>query len=517
MLFSQKAIIAEAKLQAVTLYEHSAQMNSTATVKIPKGSSEIVLTNIAENIDENSIKIGSNGKISILTYGFTEDDDMFEIPLDMRNPEHKKVSDSLNLVRNHLKYLEAEKVALQKSLEVLDKNQTVNAGSHRFANEVEKLADLTLKKRTELSLALRHKEEEITKWDSRKGGLEKRFNRNAAENVSDGKIVMTVTAEQEETVNFTLAYNAENAGWKPFYEINSNGVNEKIQMIYKAVVQQDTGLDWKNISLNLVSGFPNRSHIAPTIRPWQIYYREMMTYGPLAAPAAERASMSKVSADEVSGVTVSAVRNSAFQNQLNVGYELTDKYTILSNSNDHSINLDVKEIPATYTYFAIPKYDRTAYLTAEIDNLDKYSLVAAEANVVFENTNVGKTMVNPDTEDGKLRITLGDDRRISLKRQLIKDENSAKNVSATNREQQFAYEITVRNNRSERISLTLQDQVPISTDKQIAISLTSKGAAEYDENTGVLTWKLNLGANETTKIRFGYKVNYLKNKVVMGL
>lgn len=516
LVFSQKTLVAEAKLQSVTLYEHSAQLNSTATVKIPKGSTEIVLMNVAENLDQNSIKIGSNGKVSVLTYTFTEEDDMFDTPLDLRNPEHRKVADSLDLVKNETKKLEAEKISLQKSLEVLDKNLTVNAGTDGFAKQVEKLIDLILKKRTELSLALQQNQTAIDKLAARRTSLEKRFNRNAAENISDGKIVMQVTAEQEETVNFTLSYNVQDASWTPFYEINSAGVNDKIHLIYKAIISQNTGLDWKNISLNLVSGFPNRTRIAPTLKPWELYYREPEPEypAPPRRPIAMHAEKSEANLDEI---VVTSVRKSAFQNQLNVGYELTDKYTILANDKEHSIDLDIQEIPARYTYFAIPKYDRTAYLTAEIDNLDKYNLVPAQANVVFENTNVGKTNIDPQTEEGKMRITLGDDRRISLKRIPIKDQNSQKSVSATNREQQFAYEITVRNNRSEKITLTLQDQVPISADKQILITLTDKGSAAYDDHTGILTWHLTLNANETTKVKFGYRINYLKNKVLVGL
>jgi hypothetical protein len=58
LAFAQKPAFAEAKLKSVTLYEQSAELYSNTTFKIPKGSSEVVITNIAQNIDESTIKIG---------------------------------------------------------------------------------------------------------------------------------------------------------------------------------------------------------------------------------------------------------------------------------------------------------------------------------------------------------------------------------------------------------------------------------------------------------------------------
>lgn len=214
---------------------------------------------------------------------------------------------------------------------------------------------------------------------------------------------------------------------------------------------------------------------------------------------------------------VSIRRASAFQNQLNVGYDLKDLYTILSNDQDNGVDLDMFEIPATYTYYTIPKRDKTVFLVAEIDNLEKYNLIDAEANIIFEDTNVGKTTLNTQNTDEKLLVTLGDDRRISIKRELIKAKSMEKSISSTHKEKQYAYQFTVRNNKSENVKLRIKDQVPISTDKQIIVELINKGGAVYNDKTGELIWDITLNANETKKIEFSFKVNSLKNKILIGL
>jgi len=521
---AQKPIFSEAKLKSVMLYEQSAELYSNTTFKIPKGSSEIVIANIAENIDESSIKIGSKSKISVLTYRFTDDEDFYKIELDKKNPEHKIVLDSISLMEKKIKDLTIQKTSLANSIGILDKNQTINSGSTSYSKELEKLIEYYQKKRIDLSLQLDNVENDISKLNVKLGKLQTKFDLSSKEmeNYPKGKLVVQVSSDVDELVNLDIKYSVRDASWRPYYDVVIPDINSKTKLLYKALIRQNSGLDWKNVELHLISGFPNVHKNIPNLYDWNLYYQQPVpimkdeVYYDAKKTAPVTASASVVSAERMME-EVTVVRASAFQNQLNVGYDLKDLYTILSNNQDNSINLDVNEIPATYTYYTIPKMDKTVFLVAELDNLDKYNLINAEANIIFQDTNVGKTSLNTENTDNKLLLTLGDDRRISIKRDLIKDKMMEKSISSSNKEQQYAYQFTIRNNKNEKIKLRIKDQVPVSTDKQIIISMVNKGGATYDEKTGDLTWDIVLNANETKKIDFSFKVNSLKNKVLLGL
>lgn len=521
IIFAQKPVFAEAKLKSVILYEQSAELSSNTTFRIPKGSSEIVISNIAENIDETSIKIGSKSKISVLTYRFTDDENYYKIELDKKNPEHKLVLDSIVLMEKKMKDLTIQKTSLANSIGILDKNQTINSGSTSYSKELEKLIEYYQKKRIDLSLQLDNVDSSILAMNKKLSKLRTKFDLNSKEmeNYPNGKLVVQISGEADENVNLDIRYSVRDASWRPYYDVLIPDINSKTKLLYKALIKQNSGLDWKNVELHLISGFPNAHKEIPSLYDWNLYYQQpvpavkddiSMAYG-----IKSTAAYSEVSSKELEEVAV--VRSSAFQNQLNVGYDLKDLYTILSNNQDNSINLDVNEIPATYTYYTIPKMDKTVFLVAELDNLDKYNLINAEANIIFQDTNVGKTSLNTESTDSKLLLTLGDDRRISIKRDLIKDKTMEKNISSSNKEQQYAYQFTIRNNKNEKIKLRIKDQVPVSTDKQIIINMINKGGASYDEKTGDLVWDITIEANETKKIDFSFKVNYLKNKVLIGL
>ena len=521
---AQKPVFTEAKLKSVMLYEQSAELYSNTSFRIPKGSSEIVIANIAENIDESSIKIGSKSKISVLTYRFTDDEDFYKVELDKKNPEHKLVLDSISLMEKKIKDLSFQKTSLANSIAILDKNQTINSGSTSYSKELEKLIEYYQKKRIDLSLQLDNVESSITQMNTKLGKLQTKFDLNSKEmeNYPTGKLVVQISSESDETVNLDIKYSVRDASWRPYYDVVIPDINSKTKLMYKALIKQNSGLDWKNVELHLVSGFPNVHKQIPSLYDLNLYYqnpipvmRDEVYYEPQRTPAAT-ASVSKVSAKEMLA-DVSVVRASAFQNQLNVGYDLKDLYTILSNNQENSINLDVNEIPATYTYYTIPKMDKTVFLIAELDNLEKYNLINAGANIIFQDTNVGKTTLNTENTENKLLLTLGDDRRISIKRDLIKDKTMEKSISSSNKEQQYAYQFTIRNNKNEKIKLRIKDQVPVATDKQIIVSMMNKGGATYDEKTGDLIWDIVLEANETKKIDFSFKVNSLKTKVLLGL
>ena len=53
--------------------------------------------------------------------------------------------------------------------------------------------------------------------------------------------------------------------------------------------------------------------------------------------------------------------------------------------------------------------------------------------------------------------------------------------------------------------------------KEIEIKLEDGNGASINEETGVLTWKLDLKPGESKKVRFTYTVKYPKDKKVVNL
>jgi uncharacterized protein (TIGR02231 family) len=289
--------------------------------------------------------------------------------------------------------------------------------------------------------------------------------------------------------------------------------------MYKAQVVQNTGIDWKKVKLTLSSGNPNQNNQAPILGSWFLRYGYNNVIRALSGKVAGL-QIDEAVVTSVNGLKkdkqFGSINATDVETQLNVSFDIDIPYDILSNGKAHSVALKEIKLPATYKYYAAPRVDKEAFLLAEINDYSKYNLLPGEANIIFEGLYVGKTTINPNQTTDTLNLSMGRDKKISIKREKVVDKSGTKFLSSY-KEQMFTYDLTIRNNKKEDIQMLLKDQYPLSSDNEITIELLEDGKAKVNTETGILTWELKLAPNETKKIRISYKVKYPKDKVIDNL
>ena len=588
---AQKPIFTTAKIKNATVYSNSAELSQSASVTLPTGTSEIVVKNVADYINESTIQIGAPANVTVLSVQFTRNF-ISEYEIDESNPMIKKVRDSIMLLQKEIAKVGNEKVANQKTIEILDKNQVIS-GQNTGLNAVElaKLIDFHRLKRNEISNYIDVLEEKETKFNEKLAKLNTKLEIDTKneEKTSQGKLVLQVMTNVASSVNLDINYLTNNASWTPFYDLRADNINSPINVMYKAKVVQNTGIDWRKVKLTLSSGNPNQNNTAPDLQAWFLRYRDLEIYG--NDKALKRSLQGKVAglqitnanadvspetkivmrgnrsitgdsdalividglisdantlqnidpkhiksinvikgaegaalygSQGVNGVIVVTTKSglddytTIEEQELNISFDIDIPYDILSNGKAHSVALKELKIPATYKYYAVPKVEKEAFLLAEIDDYSKFNLLPGEANIIFEDMNVGKTMINPNQTSDTLNLSMGRDKKIAIKREKVADKSGTKFLSSY-KEQTFTYDITVKNNKKEAIELLLKDQYPISTDKEITIELLDNGKAKVNTETGFLTWDVKLDAGETKKYRISYKVKYPNDKLIDNL
>ncbi len=604
--FAQKPIFTTAKIKAATVYFNAAELSQTTSVNLPVGTSEIVIKNVADYLNENTVQIGAPNSVTVLSVQFTQNY-ISEYEIDETNPAIKKVRDSITWTEKEIKKIQIDKYSNQQTIALLDANQNVGgANTGLNVTELMKLVDFYKAKRTELDnsiVLLTEKETKLTtKLNTLKSKLE--INTQKEDKNSKGKLIIQVMNEIAGVVNLDINYVTNNASWTPFYDLRAENIAAPINMLYKAQVTQWTGIDWKKVNLTLSSGNPNQNNQAPLLSSWFLRYQEESKdfnyyrgnvyskyrnedinapvlnslQGQLAGVSISNASgqpgtgsdlkiRGAASLDKkidplyiVDGVPVKAetffnipaesilkmdvLKDSSAtalyggrgsggvflvttksgmgdytevnENQLNVSFDIDIPYDILSNSKPHSVALKEIKLPATYKYYAAPRVEKEAFLLAEINEYSKYNLLPGEANIIFEGLYVGKTVINPNQTSDTLNLSMGRDKKISIKREKVVDKSGTRFLSSK-KEQTFTYDITVRNNKKEAADILLKDQYPLSTDKEIEIELLESSNAKENKETGILTWSLKLNTGETKKIRISYKVKCPKDKTIENL
>lgn len=204
------------------------------------------------------------------------------------------------------------------------------------------------------------------------------------------------------------------------------------------------------------------------------------------------------------------------ENDINVSYDIVLPYTIPGNGKEQSIDLQSKTVQAEYKYYCAPKLDTETYLLAEISNWENLNLLTGKANITYDGTYVGETLIDTRASLSKLTLTLGTDKRISVKREKLKDFSSTKFLD-NNKKQEFRYRITVKNNQSKTIKLVLKDQYPISTQKNIEVELLTKDTTPWTankEDVGVISWEEDLIGGQTKVYEIAYTVKYPKELIL---
>ena len=532
LFFAQKPIYTKAKVTAVKVYRNSAELQNTVSFSVPSGISEIVIGNISEEINEKTIQIGVNSKnISILSSQFTSDYST-DFKMDTTNPQIKKVNDSIKIVENLISKNRIELDANKKAVELLDKNQTVLVGSS--SSNVAQLTQLTefyTNKRIELEnklVSLKTKGDDLSKKLSRLKSSLKTKEQKEAEEFADGVIVLKLMSPAAGNIKLNINYLTDDVSWKPYYEIKADKISAPLDVTFKAIVKQNTGLDWKGVKLTLINGNSSRNNYAPTVSPWFIYARSprereiqreeaslIKTRG--VASKAEYADKDSALEGRVEEVVVTAYAGfNVNANELNTSYDIDIPYDILSNNEDHLISLYQQKIPADYQYFTAPNYRREAYLLAKVKDFSKYHLVSAPASIIFENMYIGETRVSPDQTNNEMNITLGNDPKISIRREDVQDKSGEKFLSSY-REKVVTYDLVIKNNKKEQISIEVKDRFPLSNNEAVKIEVLDKSGATKDDEKGFLTWNIKLSPSETKKLRVSYKVRYPKDYTISGL
>lgn len=199
------------------------------------------------------------------------------------------------------------------------------------------------------------------------------------------------------------------------------------------------------------------------------------------------------------------------ERQTAVEFELQTPYSIPSDKKPFILEVKRYSLPATYEYICVPKADPDVFLLAHIGGWEQYKLLSGEVNIFYENSFVGKTLLDTRSLTDTLQVSLGRDKGIRVMREKEIEKNSSRFLSSKTEETR-SWNTTLRNGKSTPIEITLYDQVPVSTNDEISVRTENISGGEYNPNTGEVKWKLKLNPSESKTLNLKYIVKSPKEK-----
>ncbi len=540
---------ANASIPNATVYfGYGAELTHQSKVKVNADTKTIVISQLSTAIDINSLQISVPEDVALLSHKYQV---FYPVaPTVVKIKEVERLEDSIEIVQKEIGRIDnlivIEQEVLTKTGLLIETTIKTSGNKTITSDELLKLLEYYNAKIDRSKTNIYNHNQGIKLLQKRMEILQKKIDLvttvSPVKQKPFGQVILQVMCKRAGEIPVDLSYYTAHAGWTAIYDIRVNSKTNKVKMVYKASLTQTSGIDWKKTKLTLSTGTPSFGVTAPVLTPWYLQLYVPGLYTDLQRRAAQgNAARNMVQSYKDDKVLSEVVVADAYgqlkqqkeneetidpstlqqyttlnEGQLNTNFEIDLPYDIESDGQLHSVTIKDQEISCILKNYAVPRVDKEAYLMAEVADWQNLDLLPGDANIIMDDTYIGKSVIDPNTTADTLNLSLGRDKRIAVKRSLVKEQSSIKTTGKESR-QTFTYEIIVKNNKLTDVNLLLKDQFPLSTIKEVEVKLEEEGMATVNAETGVLTWKIDLKPGESKKVRFSYSVKYPKDKKIVNL
>jgi uncharacterized protein (TIGR02231 family) len=506
----------KAGIRHVTVYPDRAQVSHETTADLPSGNTILKLTGLSPYIDAQSIQVKGYGDFIILSVN--QRNNYLENLEDL--PEVKSIRSQIEALQLKVEDETAAISVLKEKEAFLVANRGILVKETTFSVEqLKNVMELYTNNMDQVTNSILKKNRLIKDYQKEIVALQKQISdKFGKQQLPSGEILVSVSCEKPVSGRLTFSYVVSNAGWYPL-----DNITKPVTIFYKANVFQNTGVTWKDVKLSFSNATPWVAGDVPELNPWFVdYYSpqpQIMIRG--MASGVKRANKVEVSEMAVSDAVVEEkVMEAApvvVQKQIGettVTFDITTPYTIASDGKVQTIEIQRTTTPADYKYVTVPKLSPMAYLTGDITDWAEQNLIGGEATLYFENTFVGKSYLNVNQLKDTLTVSLGTDNSILVKREKRQDFTSRR-VLGSNKTETYSFLITIRNNKPNLIRITVNDQIPVSSNSGIEVNAVELSGGKHNSQTGAIKWDFEIKPQETRQLILTYSVKYPKDKTII--
>ncbi|MGB9742939.1 MAG: mucoidy inhibitor MuiA family protein [bacterium] len=505
------------RIDTVIVYPNQVIVQRSARVNIT-GTTELVFSGLPGGLVDNSVRVRAPG----LKIG---DVQVKRGYLAEPTPEVQRLERRVQTLEDSVKMLEDEGTVLKAKEEFLNSiklgapeiiSRELQAG--KVAPESWRGAlgfvaeELSRVKARQLVLA-----REVEAVRKRLDGARQEL--NAARALVENRKELRLTVEGEPgTFGIAFSYAVpRSAEWQPCYELRADPGKKKVDVSYYARLSQRTGEDWEDVRVILSTVRPSAAITPPEPEPWTLYLdEESFRAKVLPAPGGVMAEMRNEA--EAAAPPV-AEEITPVETGVSLQYAIPGRVSLKSGEGARKLSLTQLSFPAEFEFYTLPRLEEKAFLTGTLVNGSQFVLLAGEGNTYVNDEFTGTIQLPGLAPQESVRLGFGVDERVKVRRQLVRTFKSRTGITGRTERVQFVYRTTVENFHSAPVRIKVIEQVPVSGQKEIKVTVRKiepKPVAQ-DETMGTFTYELELKSGERFEIELDYFVEYPAGKRVRGL
>ena len=529
IIFASKNEMASiSNIKNVIVFNKGVNVQRYGSVTLKEGDNTIYIQELSPYLANESIQFLMKSN-KVIINSVSKEMNYLGIPNHL-SKDVKLLNDSLLKTKENLRLANVAMEVYNQEKDLLNENKSVLKLSKEFIiDDLMDLTDFFRERMLDVEGKISNTNKEITKINKTIQNIERQINAlNSKAKNQYSNVVIQVTSEVNKNIDYELSYNINNrAGWKPCYDIRVDKIHDSVNITYKAEMYQNTNEEWEDIKISLSTGNLNQSNNAPSFNPNYLYannYKSRVNSSPSprydkyeGTAATANVDVGMAMEDDIMEVSSSSsdfttVDFSGTQIQYDIGLP----YSITSSNKSLFIEIQKINLFATYDYYSYPKMDKDVFLMCHLSSIAQQNFLSGEAQLFFEGKSVGKTYLDPLSTKKTIDLSLSRDLSIIAQRKPIK-KLSIETKIGDKVKQERTFEVSLKNNKQERVKVKLVDQIPVSNDKSINVELMESSEAKLTKNNGKLTWIIELEPNTSVTKSFSYVIKYPEDKRVYGL
>lgn len=262
--------------KATVYFGYGAEITHQSKVKVDAGTKVIVINNLSTNIDINSLQISLPEDVALLSQRYQ----VFypTAPVYIKLKEVLQKEDSIVAIQKEISRIQnligIEKKIIEKTGLLIESSVTKSGDKSFTGDELLKLLEYYNSKIDKSETNIFNHNQNIAAQNQKIADIRLRIaafdNKINAKEKPYGQVFLQVICKKNAEIPVDLSYYTNYAGWTAIYDVRVNSKTNKVKLVYKAMLSQTTGIDWKSTKLTLSTGTPNFGVAAPQLTPWYL-------------------------------------------------------------------------------------------------------------------------------------------------------------------------------------------------------------------------------------------------------
>ncbi|KAF9532455.1 hypothetical protein CPB83DRAFT_890667 [Crepidotus variabilis] len=501
-------ITTDSTISNISLYSGEAEITRILKFHINSGLNKATIYGLSPSLRQDTLRyviVEGQGRASIndVTVSKTTDPSKInDIPPDPLQSQRLEVQKALKSATQSRKMLSNYLAA-------------VSPGNFS-ADELDKLLDNFVGLTEKADARVREAERQLGDIDDE---IAMRPAKTSAENpFGRWQVSVLVDADEDAEVQLVLKYVVHGADWTPSYDIrvDTQKTTDNITIVYKALISQSTGENWRDTPLILETVTPSFGNPHTDLHTWSIsVFKPQPTINvrrysrsrsrspryqspiiiqppqqslPMIYPQARRVGRRRSASSDLSSrgsprrrsrspikyLDAPAAIPNSDKGSLSATFQVAGLVDIPSDGIQHHVAISTMKFNTKIQWYSIPKLDTRVYLTAKIKNETEYAFVKGKANVFVDGSFVASSTIPPVNPQETFDCPLGSDPAAKVTYHPQEKRASQAGIVSRSSKQSYTQRITIQNTKSISLeNLKILGNIPVSQDERITVKLVS--------------------------------------------